>query len=77
MLFRSEGDEFFFHETIAQRPVCAHPNPKKVLVIGGGDGGSAEEALKSNCVEKVDDRAGRAGSCAEQKISAKDPYGCF
>ena len=49
----SEGDEFFFHETIAQRPVCAHPNPKKVLVIGGGDGGSAEEALKSNCVEKV------------------------
>lgn len=49
----SEGDEFFFHETIALRPICAHPNPKKVLIIGGGDGGSAEEALKSSCVEKV------------------------
>ena len=49
----SEKDEFLYHEPLVQRPMLSHPNPKKVLIIGGGDGGSAEEALKHNCVEKV------------------------
>lgn len=30
-----------------------HPNPKRVLVIGGGDGGAAREALKHDQLEKV------------------------
>ncbi|MBT4824801.1 polyamine aminopropyltransferase [Candidatus Woesearchaeota archaeon] len=49
----SEKDEFLYHEPLVQRPMLSHPCPKKVLIIGGGDGGSAEEALKHNCVEKV------------------------
>lgn len=35
----TERDEFAYQEMIAHIPLYAHPDPKKVLVIGGGDGG--------------------------------------
>ncbi|KAG6811831.1 hypothetical protein H0H92_005628 [Tricholoma furcatifolium] len=38
---------------IAHLPLASHPNPKKVLVIGGGDGGVVREVLKHRSVEKV------------------------
>lgn len=38
---------------IAHIPLASHPNPKKVLVIGGGDGGVVREVLKHESVEKV------------------------
>ena len=38
---------------IAHIPLASHPNPKKVLVIGGGDGGVVREALKHYTVEEV------------------------
>jgi len=38
---------------IAHIPLASHPNPKKVLVIGGGDGGVVREVLKHDTVEKV------------------------
>ena len=38
---------------IAHIPMMQHPNPKTVLVIGGGDGGTIREVLKHNTVEKV------------------------
>ena len=38
---------------IAHIPLASHPNPKKVLVIGGGDGGVVREALKHDTVEEV------------------------
>lgn len=38
---------------IAHLPLASHPNPKKVLVIGGGDGGVVREVLKHNSVENV------------------------
>lgn len=38
---------------IAHLPLASHPNPKKVLVIGGGDGGVIREALKHDSVEQV------------------------
>lgn len=38
---------------IAHIPLASHPNPKKVLVIGGGDGGVVREALKHESVENV------------------------
>lgn len=47
-------DEFIYHEMIVHVPMFAHPNPKKVLVIGGGDGGSVREITKHKGVEKVD-----------------------
>lgn len=49
----TERDEFFYHEMIAHPLMHAHPNPKKVVVIGGGDGGTVREALKHKSVEKV------------------------
>ena len=38
---------------IAHLPLASHPNPKKVLVIGGGDGGVVREVLKHDTVEEV------------------------
>ena len=47
-------DEFIYHEMIVHVPMFTHPNPQKVLVIGGGDGGSVREITKHKSVEKVD-----------------------
>ncbi len=46
-------EEFIYHEMIAHVPLFTHPNPKKVLVIGGGDGGTVREVVKHPSVEKV------------------------
>ena len=53
LLMTSERDEFVYHEMITHVPMSAHLNPKKVLIIGGGDGGTAREVLKYESVEKV------------------------
>lgn len=42
----SERDEFFYHENLVQVAALAHAGPERALVVGGGDGGSAEELLK-------------------------------
>ena len=44
-------DEFIYHEMIAHVPLAVHPNPKNVLVIGGGDGGTIREVVKHPTVE--------------------------
>jgi len=49
----SEKEEFVYHENLIHPALAAHNAPKKVLVIGGGDGGSSEEALKHPSVEQV------------------------
>jgi len=46
-------DEFIYHEQMTHVPLHTHPEPKTVLVIGGGDGGIVREALKHPSVEKV------------------------
>ena len=43
----SEKEEFVYHENLIHPALTAHPAPRKVLIIGGGDGGSSEEALKT------------------------------
>ena len=53
LMMCTEGDEYHYHEMIAHIPMMNHPNPKSVLVIGGGDGGTVREVLKHNTVEKV------------------------
>jgi len=50
----TEGDEFIYHELISHIPLFTHPNPKNVLVIGGGDGGTVREVVKHKSVEAVD-----------------------
>ncbi len=42
----TEGDEFVYHEMFAHVPLLAHGSAKRVLIIGGGDGGLLEEVLK-------------------------------
>jgi len=49
----TERDEFSYQEMIAHIPLASHPNPRKVLVIGGGDGGVVREVLKHPSVEEV------------------------
>ena len=46
-------DEFVYHEMISHVPLFTHKNPKKVLVIGGGDGGAIREIIKHPSVEKA------------------------
>ncbi|MDR5694754.1 MAG: polyamine aminopropyltransferase [Armatimonadota bacterium] len=48
----SERDEYFYHEMLTHVPLCTHPDPRTVLIIGGGDGGLLEEVLK-HPVDKV------------------------
>lgn len=47
-------DEYIYHEMLAHVPLCIHRHPRRVLVIGGGDGGTVREVLKHPEVEKVD-----------------------
>ena len=49
----SERDEFFYHENLVHPVAAAHPQPRRALVIGGGDGGSSEELLKHATMERV------------------------
>jgi len=49
----SERDEFFYHENLVHPAAVAHPDPRRALVIGGGDGGSSEELLKHSTLERV------------------------
>ncbi len=42
----TERDEFIYHEMLAHVPLLAHRSPRRALIIGGGDGGLLEEALK-------------------------------
>jgi len=49
----TERDEFAYQEMIAHLALNSHPNPKKVLVIGGGDGGVLREVVKHECVEEA------------------------
>jgi len=59
-LFRLDGDymtsekeEFFYHEALVHPAAASHGNIKRVLILGGGDGGAAEELLKYPSVERV------------------------
>lgn len=49
----TERDEFSYQEMIAHLALNSHPNPKKVLVIGGGDGGVLREIVKHESVEEA------------------------
>jgi spermidine synthase len=54
LVMTTERDEFVYHEMIAHVPMTAHPNPRRVLVVGGGDGGTVREVLRHAGVEQVD-----------------------
>ncbi|MFN8632635.1 MAG: polyamine aminopropyltransferase [Chloroflexota bacterium] len=49
----TEADEFLYHEPLVQIPLLAHPNPRRVLIVGGGDGGALRHVLLHDTVEKA------------------------
>ncbi|KAK7084823.1 hypothetical protein SK128_003815 [Halocaridina rubra] len=49
----TERDECSYQEMITFLPLNSHPSPKKVLIIGGGDGGVAREVAKHPAVEEI------------------------
>lgn len=53
MVMLTELDEFVYHDLITHVPLCIHADPRQVLVVGGGDGGTVREVLKHPGVERV------------------------
>ena len=53
LVMLTDSDEFIYHEMISHVPLCLHPKPRRVVVIGGGDGGTVREILKHKDVEEV------------------------
>lgn len=53
-LMLTEKDEFIYHEMIAHVPMAVNPACKKVLVIGGGDGGTVRELVRYHQIEQID-----------------------
>lgn len=49
----AECDEYIYHEALVQPALCLHPAPRRVLIIGGGEGATAREVLKHPVVEEV------------------------
>ena len=54
ILMLTEKDEFIYHEMIVHVPMAVHPAARRVLVIGGGDGGAVRELCKYDAVESID-----------------------
>ncbi len=50
----TEKDEFIYHEMIVHVPMAVHPNVKRALVIGGGDGGAVRELARYKNIERID-----------------------
>lgn len=49
----AEADEFIYHETLVHPAMITHPNPNRVLILGGGEGATLREVLKHPTVRKV------------------------
>lgn len=53
LIMVTEKDEFIYHEMITHVPMAVNPNIKKVLVIGGGDGGCVRELTRYKSIEEI------------------------
>lgn len=49
----TERDEFVYHEMLTHLPLCCLPEPKRVLILGGGDCGCLREVLRHPGIERV------------------------
>lgn len=54
LMMVNQKDEYMYHEMIVHPAFAVNPNIKKVLIIGGGDGGTAREASRYKGVEQID-----------------------
>ncbi|MCB9508220.1 MAG: polyamine aminopropyltransferase [Myxococcales bacterium] len=64
----TDRDESAYHELLAHLPLLCHPNPRRVLIIGGGDGGTLREVLRHPEVQEavLVDIDGEVIRCAKQ-----------
>ncbi|MBE9540696.1 MAG: polyamine aminopropyltransferase [Proteobacteria bacterium] len=49
----TERDEFVYHEMLVHVPLFSHADPSEVLIVGGGDGGTAREAIKHEGIRRI------------------------
>lgn len=49
----TDRDNFLYHEMMVHPALCLHPDPKRVLIIGGGDCGTLREVLRHQSVESA------------------------
>ncbi|MCS7097992.1 MAG: hypothetical protein NZ922_03315 [Candidatus Methanomethyliaceae archaeon] len=49
----TEKDEHIYHELLVHPAMTLHPNPRRILIIGGGEGATLREVLKHNTVEEA------------------------
>ncbi|HMV16820.1 MAG TPA: polyamine aminopropyltransferase [Rhodocyclaceae bacterium] len=49
----STADEFMIHESLAHHVALEHTSPRRALILGGGDGGTARELLKHPCIDAI------------------------
>ncbi|OON97845.1 MAG: spermidine synthase [Epulopiscium sp. Nele67-Bin005] len=54
LMMVTQKDEFIYHDMITHVSMAVNPNIKKVLIIGGGDGGTAREVLRYQHITHVD-----------------------
>ncbi|MFW5838445.1 MAG: polyamine aminopropyltransferase [Bacillota bacterium] len=54
LMMVNEKDEFIYHDMISHVPLAVNPNIKRVLIIGGGDGGTAREIARYRHIETID-----------------------
>ena len=54
LMMVNEKDEFIYHDMISHIPMAVNPNIKRVLIIGGGDGGTAREVSRYPNIETID-----------------------
>lgn len=52
-LMFTDQNEFTYHEMMVHPLLTSHPDPRRILVVGGGDGGCVREIVKHDCVEEV------------------------
>lgn len=50
----STSDSFIYHESLVHPPMITHPNPRKIAILGGGEGATLFEVLRHPSVERVD-----------------------
>lgn len=49
----SEADEFIYHETLVHSAMLTHPSPRRILIIGGGEGATLRECVKYRDAEQI------------------------
>ncbi|QQY80171.1 spermidine synthase [Keratinibaculum paraultunense] len=54
LMMLTEKDEFIYHDMIVHVPMATNPNIERVLVIGGGDGGTVRELTRYQTIKKID-----------------------